>query len=106
MEDRELYRRILGVENPWRVASVDLQLAPREVHIHPDHEDLPAWPCAECGAPCKLYDHQAQARAVFNSLLRKAAKALRSSVSMSAGLRTAMNLYSYISVTESLHSTR
>ena len=27
MEDRELYRRILGIENPWRVASVDLQLA-------------------------------------------------------------------------------
>ena len=58
MEDRELYRRILGIENPWRVASVDLRLAPREVHIHLTHEDLPAWPCAECGTPSKLYDHQ------------------------------------------------
>ena len=58
MEDRELYRRILGIENPWRVESVDLQLAPRQVHIYLTHEDLPAWPCAECGAPCKLYDHQ------------------------------------------------
>jgi len=28
MDDRELYRRILGIESPWRVASVDLQLSP------------------------------------------------------------------------------
>ena len=58
MEDRELYRRILGVENPWRVASVDLQVAPKEVHVYLAHEDLPTWPCAECGAASKLYDHQ------------------------------------------------
>ena len=58
MEDRELYRRILGIESPWRVASVNLQLALKEVHIHLAHEDLPTWPCAECAAPCKLYDHQ------------------------------------------------
>src|SRR5439155_8751671 len=58
MEDRELYRRILGIEYPWRVASVDLQLAPKEVHVYLAHEDLSSWPCAECGAPCQLYDHQ------------------------------------------------
>ena len=58
MEDRELYRRILGIEHPWRVASVDLQLQPKEVHIYLAHEDLPTWPCAECGAASKLYDHQ------------------------------------------------
>src|SRR5271169_6055861 len=58
MEDRELYRRILGLESPWRVASVDLQFTPKEVHIYLAHEDLPTWPCAECGTPSKLYDHQ------------------------------------------------
>jgi transposase len=58
MEDRELYGRILGLEKPWYVASVDLQLAPREVHVHLAHENLATWPCAECGTPCKLYDHQ------------------------------------------------
>ena len=62
MEDRELYRRILGIESPWSVASVDLQLTPREVHIHLTHADLPSWPCAECGAPSKLYDHQPERR--------------------------------------------
>jgi transposase len=58
MEDRELYRRILGIESPWRVASVDLQLTPQEVHIYLAHEDLPRWPCAECAAPSQLHDHQ------------------------------------------------
>src|SRR5271165_3952119 len=58
MEDRELYRRILGIESPWIVASVDLQLASKEVHIHLTHADLPTWPCAECATPSKLYDHQ------------------------------------------------
>jgi transposase len=58
MEDRQLYRRILGVEDPWRVASVDLQVAAKEVHVYLAHEDLPTWPCAECGAASKLYDHQ------------------------------------------------
>jgi transposase len=58
MEDRELYRRILGIESPWRVASVDLQLTPKEVHLYLAHADLPSWPCAECAAPSQLYDHQ------------------------------------------------
>jgi transposase len=58
MEDRELYRRILGIEKPWVVTSVDLQLPLREVHIHLGHEDLSAWPCPECGTASKLYDHQ------------------------------------------------
>src|SRR6266478_5677087 len=62
MEDRELYRRILGIEYPWRVASVDLQLAPKEVQRYLAHEDLSSWPCAECGTPCQLYDHQPERR--------------------------------------------
>ena len=62
MEDRELYRRILGIEKPWYVSSVDLQLAPREVHVYLAHEDLGSWPCPECGTGCKLYDHQPERR--------------------------------------------
>lgn len=58
MEDRELYRRILGLAAPWYVASVDLHAQPREVHIHLAHQEAPSWPCGECGAASKLYDHQ------------------------------------------------
>ena len=58
MEDRELYRRILGLEAPWYVASVDIQSNPREVHIHLAHQEVAEWACAECGAASQLYDHQ------------------------------------------------
>ena len=58
MEDCDLYGRILGIESPWYVASVDLQLEPREVHVHLAHRTVTSWPCAECGAASKPYDHQ------------------------------------------------
>jgi transposase len=37
---------------------VELQLKQGEVHVYLAHGDKPAWPCAECGASCALYDHQ------------------------------------------------
>ncbi len=58
MQDRELYRRILGIETPWRVKSVDLKLDEGEVHVHLAHEPVGEWQCPECGSACKLYDHQ------------------------------------------------
>ena len=60
MQDRELYRRILGIEAPWYVDSVDLKLEQGEVHVHLVHHDMIDWPCPECGAACKLYDHQSE----------------------------------------------
>jgi transposase len=62
MQDRELYQRILGIEKPWYVESVDLKLKDGEVHIHLAHEKDVNWACAECGAGCKLHDHQAERR--------------------------------------------
>jgi transposase len=58
MQDRELYRRILGIEAPWYVDSVDLKLEEGKVHVRLAHHDIIDWPCPECGAPGKLYDHQ------------------------------------------------
>ena len=58
MQDHELYRRILGIQAPWFVDSVDLRLEVGEIHVHLRHHDLIHWPCPECGADCKLYDHQ------------------------------------------------
>jgi transposase len=58
MQDSELYRRILGIEAPWYVESVDLKLEAGEVHVRLAHQDGIAWPCPECGAQCPLYDHQ------------------------------------------------
>ena len=60
MEDSELYGRILGITAPWHVERVELQLKQGEVHVYLAHEENQAWPCAECGASCPLYDHQAE----------------------------------------------
>src|SRR5437867_2261371 len=60
MQDRELYRRILGIESPWYVERVDLKLAEGEVHVYLEHEDARPWACPECGAEAKPYDHQAE----------------------------------------------
>ena len=44
MQDRELFRRILGIEAPWFVESVDLKLEEGEVHVHLAHESMVHWP--------------------------------------------------------------
>lgn len=58
MQDRELYRRILGIETPWYVESVELKLDAGEVHVHLAHQEGIEWPCPECAVPAKLHDHQ------------------------------------------------
>lgn len=60
MQDRELYRRILGIESPWYVERVDLKLAEGEVHVYLDHQEVRNWACPECGGEAKPYDHQAE----------------------------------------------
>jgi transposase len=62
MQDHELYRRILGIEAPWFVDSVDLKLESGEIHVYLRHDSTADWPCPECGTACKLYDHQAERR--------------------------------------------
>jgi transposase len=50
------YRRLLGLEEPWTVEQVDLDLAHQRVAIRlATRRGLPM-PCPECAAPCSLYD--------------------------------------------------
>lgn len=56
MQDYELYRRILGIESPWWVERVDLQLEAGEIHVYLGHDSGP-WHCADCGQECTIYDH-------------------------------------------------
>jgi transposase len=62
MQAHELYAAILGIESPWRVESVELQVECGEVHVRLAHADGEQWACAECGSLCRLYDHQAERR--------------------------------------------
>jgi transposase len=58
MRDHELYRRILGIEAPWYVDSVELKLEVGEIHVRLAHHDTIDCPCPECGTACKPYGHQ------------------------------------------------
>src|SRR5246127_1323486 len=58
MQDRELYRQILGIEAPWYVERVELKVAEGEVHVYLEHQETGSWPCPECGEGCQLHDHQ------------------------------------------------
>jgi transposase len=58
MQDRELYRQILGIEAPWLVERVELKLAEAEVHVYLEHQEMGNWPCPECGGKYPLHDHQ------------------------------------------------
>jgi len=64
MQDRELYRKILGLEAPWLVERVKLKLTKGEVHVYlhhgQQHRQMASWPCPECGVGCQLYDHQGE----------------------------------------------
>ena len=62
MQDRELYRRILGIESPWKVERVELLRADGEVHVFLEHDEQGRWPCPECNAECALHDHQPERR--------------------------------------------
>ena len=62
VQDHELYRRILGIEGPWFVESVELKLEDGEVHVFLGHHEMIEWECPECGAAGKLHDHQPERR--------------------------------------------
>ena len=62
MQDRELYRQILGIESPWKVVRVELRRADGEVHVFLEHDEQVRWPCRQCSAVCALHDHQPERR--------------------------------------------
>ena len=55
MHDRELYRQILGIEAPWAVTDIEVDLNGDGVTVHIEHSrhDLV---CPECGSACPAYD--------------------------------------------------
>jgi len=55
MRDRELYEKILGIEKPWKVVGVDLDVDEGEVRVHVAYLESKL-PCPMCGRPCGRYD--------------------------------------------------
>lgn len=57
MKDTELYRHLLGLEAPWTVAKVDLQVKDRRVDVFAEHKAGVEFACPECGRKLGVYDH-------------------------------------------------
>ena len=57
MRDTQLYGRILGVEHPWRVTEVELDLKASEVRVRVEHGDE-TLVCPECGKAGPGYDRR------------------------------------------------
>jgi transposase len=57
MQDTELYRHILGIQSPWKVARVALDMAKQRIDVFVERERGSRLPCPVCGAALPVYDH-------------------------------------------------
>jgi hypothetical protein len=57
MRDTELYRHLLGLESPWTVARVELNVADQRVDVWAEHGDGVQWPCPERDRVLAVHDH-------------------------------------------------
>ncbi len=53
---REHYRKLLGLEKPWEVTSIELELEQPRVQIDLIHESGQKIDCPECGKKCPAHD--------------------------------------------------
>ena len=56
MRDRELYRKLLGIESPWTVADVDVRMDAGEVEVSIERGSAAKLRCPECNKTCPGYD--------------------------------------------------
>ena len=57
MRDIELYRHLLGLETPWKVVEVKLDIPGQRVDVRVEHDPEIPWTCPECPTSLALYDH-------------------------------------------------
>lgn len=62
MQDKELYQQILGLVSPWKVASVNLDIAAKEITVQVDHPRGTLFACPECSDKLPCYDHGEERR--------------------------------------------
>lgn len=56
MKDIDLYSQILGIQSPWQVHDVDLDLTAEMVSVYVEQEPGSTLTCPKCGAACPGYD--------------------------------------------------
>ena len=58
MDDIDLYRQILGIELPWYVTRVQLDLPSESVRVYLEYRLFTEWTCPSCGAAASVHDHR------------------------------------------------
>lgn len=57
MQDTALYEKLLGIETPWSVTRVALDVEAGRVDVWADHPDRHLWSCPECQSSVSCRDH-------------------------------------------------
>lgn len=57
MKDTELYTALLGLQYPWRVREVKLNMVINRIEVWVEEAPGAQWTCAACGKPVSIYDH-------------------------------------------------
>jgi transposase len=60
MRDVELYRHLMGLQAPWSVEKVTLDIKEQRVDVFAQHDSRAKWPCPVCGVICPLHDHESE----------------------------------------------
>ena len=58
MQDRELYRQLMGLQEPWKVTEVKVDFEGLKVDIWVEWSLEQQGVCPECGVACRIYDHR------------------------------------------------
>jgi transposase len=57
MQDTALYQCLLGLQSPWTVSRVNLDVNGERVDVWAEHPENVAWVCPQCTKRLPLYDH-------------------------------------------------
>ena len=57
MQDTALYQYLLGLQSPWTVSRVNLDIKGQRVDVWAEHPEDATWACPRCTKTLPLYDH-------------------------------------------------
>ena len=60
MDDTTLFTKLLGIQPPWRVTQVTVDMAAERIDVWVEEAPGAKFPCAGCQQPAAVYDHTAE----------------------------------------------
>jgi transposase len=60
MEDRQLYAKLLGIEFPWLISRVEVDMSAEQIDVWVEEAAGVRFACAACNQDASVYDHTAE----------------------------------------------